>query len=504
MELALPVVAPGTPPPPPAESLASPTDEIADALCRSVADFAAAHIDAARIDADKRIPPAVLKGLAELGLFGVTLPEAHGGAGLPATTACRAVATLAEADRSVATTVGLHLGLGTRGLVAYGTPEAQARFLPGLASGEHLAAFATTESGAGSDLAAIATRGVLDGEHLRLNGQKIYVTNGALARVLTATVSTPGLGGAERGISVVALDSTSPGVTVLGEEHKLGLRGSSTTTIMLDDARLPLSQVLGVPGKGAEYLAHILSWGRMLLSAGCVGTARKALKLATAHVHERRQFGKPLAAQEVVQRQLSGLATRLFAMRALVEAAARAEADVPTLARLTSSAKVLCSEGAWAICDTSLQLHGGCGYIEDTGVALLLRDARVPRIFEGANDVLLTHLGLMELAQAQPLAGARSAASAAVAELRAGLLARHGGVRVMGKKADQHRLGLACAWRDGAEAAQALAARQPSASWARLAAAVEALALQQVQAAAADVRPTDTLTVAALAEGDIP
>jgi hypothetical protein len=265
-----------------------------------------------------------------------------------------------------------------------------------------------------------------------------------------------------------------------------------------------MSQLLGQPGNGAEYLAHILSWGRLLLSAGCVGTARAALKKASAHVHERKQFGKALAAQEVVQRQLAGMATRLFAMRALVEAAARAEADVGTLARLTSSSKVICSEGAWTICDVALQLHGGCGYIEDTGVALLLRDARVPRIFEGANDVLLTHLGLMELAKAEPVAGQRSAMAAGVGDFRTALLARHGGLRVMGKKADQHRLGLACAWRDAAEAAAALAAREPTPAFRRLQESVEAHALMQLQALIADARPTDTLTVASLAEGDVP
>jgi alkylation response protein AidB-like acyl-CoA dehydrogenase len=483
---------------------ADPADEIAEALCRSVAAFAAAHVDAARIDAEHHLPPKVLAGLAELGLFGVTLPEAFGGAGLPATTACRAVATLAEADRSVATTVGLHLGLGTRGLVAFGTAEAQERFLPALAAGTQLAAFATTESGAGSDLSAIATRGVLDGDALRVNGQKIYVTNGGLARVLTATLATPGLGGAERGLSVVALDLTSPGVTVVGEERKLGLRGSSTTTILFEDARVPLSQLLGTAGKGAEHLAHILSWGRLLLSAGCLGTARKALGMAAAHVHQRRQFGKALAAQEVVQRQLAAMTTRVFAMRALVEAAARAEHDVEALARLTSSAKVLCSEGAWSVCDTALQLHGGSGFIEDTGVALLLRDARVPRIFEGANDVLLTHLGLTELARPEPVQAARSALAREVADFRAELLARHGGLKVMGKKADQHRLGQACAWRDAAVAAEALADREPTPAFVRLRDDVEALALQQLHAARADVRPVDPATLSTLARGEVP
>jgi alkylation response protein AidB-like acyl-CoA dehydrogenase len=491
----------------PAPTLAPPTalpeapDEISGPLVASIHAFARANIAALKIDEARRIPPAVLTGLAELGLFGLTLPEAYGGAGLPALTATRAVTALAEHDRSVATTVGLHLGLGTRGLVVWGTPATKEKFLPALASGVQLAAFATTESGAGSDLSAIATHGKATGETLALNGQKIYVTNGALASVVTTTVATPGLGGAARGLSVVSFSTKDPGVTVLGEEHKLGLKGSSTTTYCYDDVQVPLAQLLGEPGKGAEYLSHILSWGRLLLSAGCVGTARTGLKLASAHVQQRKQFGRVLAAQEVVQQQLWAMGVRLFGMRALVEAAAQAEGDFEQLARLTSSAKVLCSEGAWEVCDTALQLHGGAGYIEETGLAVLLRDARVTRIFEGANDVLLTHLGLMELAK--PVTSA-SRVGQAVAGLRADLLARHGGLKVMGRKADQHRLGKACLWRDTAEAAEAFAARAPSASHAALARGVEALALRQVAQAAADLPLVDLPTLTDFANGTLP
>lgn len=481
----------------------SETDEVCEALVRTVHEFASANIDALRIDEAHAIPAHVLPALAELGLFGVTLPETHGGFGLPATVACRVVAALAEHDRSVATTVGLHLGLGTRGLIAFGTEAVKARFLPKLATGEHIACFATTESGAGSDLAAIATKGVADGGVLRVSGQKIYVTNGGLASVLTMTVATPGLGDAARGTSLVVADMGTRGIERLAEEKKLGLRGSSTITIALEDAHIPLDQVLGTPGKGLDHLAHVLSWGRLLLSAGCVGTARQALRRAVAHVQERRQFGKALVAQEVVQRQLSAMAARVLGMRALVEAAARCEHDWATLARLTSSAKVLCSDGAWEVCDTSLQLHGGCGYIEETGVALPLRDARVPRIFEGANDVLLTHLGMMEIGQTSPAldTAAPSVAAALVAEHRAVLVAKHG-LRVMGKKAEQHRLGVACAWRDMAEALSLLARREPN--HAGLAAAAGRYALGRVRAAVQDDTPTDAALVAALTAGDLP
>jgi alkylation response protein AidB-like acyl-CoA dehydrogenase len=492
---------------PPAVLLAPPApeanDEIADALVKSVHDYARDTIDAAKIDAEKHIPPQVLRGLAELGMYGITLPDTHGGSSLPATTACRAITALAEHDRSVATTVGLHLGLGTRGLVAFGTAAAKDRFLPGLASGELLAAFATTESGAGSDLSAIASKGVLQGDVLTINGQKIYVTNGGLCQVLTATIATPGLNGAQRGTSVVILDVKSPGVQVLGEEHKLGLRGSSTTTVMLDDVKVPLEQLLGTAGNGSEHLSHILSWGRLLLSAGCVGTARTALAKTAKHVNERRQFGRTLAAQEVVQRQLTFMATRVFAMRAIVEAAARSEADYETLLRLTSSSKVICSEGAGLVCDLALQLHGGCGYIEETGIAILGRDARVTRIFEGANDVLYTHLGLMELARPVTQAWV-SKVPATVSDFRAALLVKHGGLKIMGKKGEQHRLGIACAWRDTAEAAQQLASRTRAPLDLELAALVERFAAAQVQSLIEDTSSACPAVLTSLAEGVLP
>jgi alkylation response protein AidB-like acyl-CoA dehydrogenase len=478
-------------------------DELGREVVRLVHSFASDAIDAAAIDRDRHIPTEVLTGLGELGLFGLTLPTEYGGAGLGAATACQAITALAEHDRSVATTLGLHLGLGTRGLVAFGTTAACETFLPSLATGAKLAAFATTESGAGSDLAAIQSRAHLEGETLVVNGQKIYVTNGGLAGVLTATVATPGLNGAERGTSVLVLDVTSPGVQVLGEERKLGLKGSSTTTIMLDEVRVPSGQVLGAVGKGAEYLNHILSWGRLLLSAGCVGTARTALRLTSRHVHERKQFGRLLAAQEVVQHQLTLMAARLFAMKALVGAAAEAEADFEALGRVTTSAKVFCSEGAGEVCDLALQLHGGSGFIEDTGVALLGRDARVTRIFEGANDVLLTHLGLSELAR-PTLADGLTAVSAQVRTFRAELIATHGGLKVMGRKAEQHRLGQACAWRDAAEASKRLAQRSGAALDFEFAGLVEQRAQTRIAALVQEVPLRAVSVLPLLASGGLP
>ena len=363
-------------------------------LCEGLARFARAGIHPLQIDREGRIPPSVLSGLAELGFLGLSIPERWGGAGFSLRGVCDAVAALARLDRSVATTVGLHLGLGTRGLVAFGSDPLREAYLPALAAGSKIAAFAATESGAGSDLAAIATRAVeVAGARLRVDGGKIYVTNGGLAQVFTVVASTPGLGGARRGHSLLLLERGDPGLAAIGEERKLGLRGSSTASLHLDGVEVPRARLIGEPGRGMQHLAHVLAWGRTAMAAGCVGAARVALEAASAHAATRRQFGRPLAAFEVVREQLAGMGALLFGMEALVQKTCAAEDEPVALAALSTAAKVLCSEGDWEICDLAVQLHGGAGFLEDSGLPLLLRDARITRIFEGANDVLLAAHG---------------------------------------------------------------------------------------------------------------
>ncbi len=481
------------------------SSDVVEPLVRSVRDYARRHIHALDIDRDHHIPTEILRGLAELGLFGITLSPDFGGSGLTALDATQVIIALAQADRSIATTVGLHLGLGTRGLVAWGTRAQHERWLPALASGEAIAAFATTEPNSGSDLSALECQAKpVDGGTLTLNGNKLYVTNGGFASLLTVTAATPGLGGAARGTSLFLVDPKLRGVVRQPEERKLGLRGSSTTAFAFDDVALPADALLGEAGQGPGYLAHVLSWGRLLLSSGCVGTARTALAMALEHVHHRTQFRRTLIKQEVVQQQLARAAALSYAMSALVTRAATAEDDHPLLARLTTSAKVFCSENAWEIADLAVQLHGGSGYIEDTGVALLTRDARVTRIFEGANDVLLTHAGLMELTDPSPVARdtALQPVEHAVAERRRALLgdAKSPGIRSLNRKAEQHALGRAVMWRDAALAATAQAITP-------LEIAAAALVRDEALAVAARVPlaavPLATLTTALL-EGVLP
>lgn len=449
---------------------AAPGSEVLGAILGETERFCRAELDAAAIDSDATIPRRVLDGLAGLGLFGLTLPEAFGGAALPLASACKVVDTIAAFDRSVAVSLGLHLGLGTRGLVRYGNAAQHERYLPSLAEGVRIAAFSTTEAGAGSDLSNLRTQGRVDGAHLLVSGEKIFVTNGGFARLFTLAISTPGLGGAQRGQSIVLVEKDDPGFSILREEKKLGLKGSSTTGLLLEDVRLPLDRVLGEAGQGAKMLQHILSWGRTLMSAGCCGTAREAIRRAMDHISTRRQFGRPLGSLEVVREQLARMRALHFAMESLVDEVAFEPEE--TLAVRSLAAKVFSSEAGWAVVDAALQLHGGSGFIEETGLAVMLRDLRVTRIFEGANDVLLAHLGAHELGRPgaanaesaekmDPLDAALQRLEAQIDGWRKELLATYK-LGVFRAPRIVHQLGEAVMWREAAAAATRRATQSSS------------------------------------------
>jgi alkylation response protein AidB-like acyl-CoA dehydrogenase len=348
-------------------------------------------LDGAAMDRAAVLPPAVLAQAADLGLFGLSIPEVHGGLGLSLAEVCEVVAELAAFDRSVATTVGLHCGLGTRGLVELGSPGLKDRWLPALAAGEVVASFCATEPGAGSDLTGVRTTARQEGEHLVVDGEKAYVTNGGFAGLFTVLARTPGMGGV-RAWSLVCVPRGAPGLEVGPEECKLGIRASSTTSLRLDGVRVDRDGLLGTPGEGMAHAHRLLEWGRTLMSAGCVGTARAALGATLTHVTSRRQFGRTLMELEPVRMHVAAMGSQLWAMEALLQHVGRLEARGEGIALASAAAKVFCSEAVFDICDRAVQLHGAMGFVEDTGVARLLRDCRVTRIFEGANDVLLGHV----------------------------------------------------------------------------------------------------------------
>ena len=424
-------------------------------FCKLLATFVREKVHPLEIDKNHAIARALLEEVAWLGTFGVTIPEAWGGAGLGLVGACAVVDTIARRDRALATTVGLHLGLGTRGLVAFGTERQQSRWLPELAAGTRIAAFSATEPGAGSDLSRLQPRVAPSGPgRLTVSGHKIFVTNGGLADVFTVAAASPGLSDAAAGASLVVLERGDAGFIVGPEEKKLGLRGSSTTPLWFEDVEVPADRLLGPPGDGQQLLSQILAWGRTIMAAGCAGTGHAALDLASHHVASRRQFGRALASQPVVRRQLADMAADLYAMRSLVARTAVEEGNPIELERLSIAAKVFCSEVDWSLCDRALQLLGGSGYIEESGAPLLLRDARITRIFEGANDVLLTRLGSIELMHPRPVRQTGTRADAIAGEVHAVVagLRDSGGLKVLRHPEQLHWLGRLVVARDAASA----------------------------------------------------
>jgi len=375
----------------------APPDVVAE-LRTQVRRWARANLDAAALEELGHVPARILSELAELGLFSLTLPEEHGGAGFGITDACLVVEELARHDRSVATTVGLHLGLGSRGIVAFASPEVLARWLPRMAAGEVIGAFAATEAGAGSDLMSIRTTLREDGDGYRLDGEKSYVTNAHYAGCYTVLARS-----GKRSHALVLVPRDSEGLAIGPEETKLGLRASSTATVTFDNVRVPKEHVLGGFEAGLENAYTVLGWGRTMMAAGCVGTARAAVETTVAHVTTRKQFKRTLSAFPAVQAHLGTHIAMIDVMQALVHRTALALDEGRSAEALSFATKIFASERTFDACDGAIQLHGALGVIEPIGVARLLRDCRVTRIFEGSNDVLLVRLGTLRLAGSEKL-----------------------------------------------------------------------------------------------------
>lgn len=353
-------------------------------VLREVRGFCAAHVDSARIDRDGALGADLLGAIAAQGWFGLTVPERFGGVGLSLAATTQVIAELAGRDGSMGTCVGLHSGLAMHALLHGARPALAAKYLPEIAEGRRICAFAATEPEAGSDIASVKTTLVDSGGGLRLSGSKCYVTNGGLAGLVTVLARSPGLGGAKAGYTLVAVDPRWRGVVRGPEEHKLGLKGSSTITIDFDDVEIPADHVLGEPSLGLVHAHAALTWGRTLMAAGCLGTARAALEDVWKHVENRRQFGRPLARFALVRASIADLRAEVLTIDRVIQRAVEAD----DLALPSVIAKIVASEGAHAVVDRSIQLMGGAGFMEDAGMARRLRDVRVTRIFEGANDVL--------------------------------------------------------------------------------------------------------------------
>jgi alkylation response protein AidB-like acyl-CoA dehydrogenase len=383
-----------SPPPAPARPDVEP-------FITRVREFLAREVDSAAIDRQASVPDSVLRGLFGLGVMSMSIPPEYGGMALSQVDYCRVMEEIGGADGSLAVLVNAHQSIGLKALLLFGTPEQQQQWLPRLASGEMLAAFALTEENAGSDAGGIETRAILneEGTHYLLNGRKQWITNGGVAGLLTVMAKVPGAQdekGRER-ITAFLVTPDMPGFQVEARAlEKCGIRGTVTSKLAFHDMAVPVENIIGPPGKGLRVALTLLDFGRTTFGATCTGAAKRCLRDAVQHVKTRRQFGKALAEFELVKGKLARMAALTFAMEAGTSlTASLIDQGAEEYMVETAMLKLFASEALWEIVNETVQLFGGRAYFTDRPYERMMRDARINLIGEGANDVLRTFIALV-------------------------------------------------------------------------------------------------------------
>lgn len=346
-------------------------------------DFTNAEIRpiASKIDHDEEIPKELIKKIADVGLFGTSIPEEYGGGGFGKVGFCIAQEEVARVCGSTAATIGAHQSIGAQAILLGGSEELKKKYLPRLASGELLAAFALTESDAGSDSFNLSTKAEKKGDTWILNGEKVWITNGAIADVFSVFART------EKGISGFVVDKKFPGVSVGKNEKKLGIKGSVTNTIAFENVEIPEENMIGTDGRGFLIAMETLNSGRLGLGACCYGAAKEMLEMSVSYSKQRKQFGEPIAKFQAIQFMLSDMAVMIYAMENMVYKAAFKLENKEDITLDAAIVKLYCSEAVSEIADAALQIHGGMGFSAELPLERFYRDARILKIFEGTNEI---------------------------------------------------------------------------------------------------------------------
>jgi len=341
---------------------------------------------AREIDEKEEFPTGVVRQMADLGFLGLPYPEKYGGAGLDMLAYAIAVEEVSRACASTGITLAAHVSLGCGPVAANGTEEQKMKFLVPMARGEALGAFGLTEPGAGSDAAGTQTRAEKVSGGWRVNGEKIYITNGSVAKYITFTaVTEPGRGA--NGISAFILDTATPGYRAGVREKKMGLRGSDTVAVFFEDCLVPEGNLIGEPTGGFKAFMRTLTGGRISIGALALGIAQGAYEHARSYAKQRRQFNQPIANFQAVQFMLADMATKIEASRLLVyHAALLRDAGKPYVTE-ASMAKLFASEAANWVTDKAIQIYGGMGYMREVPVERMHRDAKLMEIGEGTSEI---------------------------------------------------------------------------------------------------------------------
>jgi acyl-CoA dehydrogenase family member 9 len=343
-------------------------------------------------DAQAHLPESMLQQMREFGLFGLVVPEEHGGLGLSSSGYSRMMQELAKYNASIAITAGAHSSIGMRGLLLFGSEAQKKKYMPQLATGEMIAAFCLTEAGAGSDAAALKTTATRQGDKWVLNGEKIWITNGGFAQFFTVFAKTDSGAGK---VTCFIVTRDMPGVSVGPHEDKMGLRASATNTVSFENVELSDEHVIGEVGKGFKIAMRILNAGRTGLGGGSVGAMKRLIELSTQQAKQRSQFGKSISEFGLIKQKVGHMVVECFVSESVVSlVAGLADKGAVDFAVEAAISKVFATECLWRTADEALQIAGGNGYMREFPYERILRDCRINRIFEGTNDILRLFIAL--------------------------------------------------------------------------------------------------------------
>jgi acyl-CoA dehydrogenase family protein 9 len=362
--------------------------------------FLDAHLDAVEIDRQADIPRSVIDGLGRIGVLGMTAPKEYAGRGFSQMANCKVLEEIGRRCASTSVFVNAHHSIGIRALLLFGTHEQKQKWLPKLVTGEQLGGFALTEKEAGSDAGNVQTTATPseDGSHFILNGEKRYITNTAIAHVLTVMARTPVPGKPGKdAITAFLVTPDMPGFELInGRMEKMGIRGTATGQFALRDVKVPKENILGLMGKGLKVALTVLDFGRTTFGACCTGAAKTCLELAVQHANRRRQFNKTLGEFELVKKKIAHIAAAAYAMESMTTVTGSfIDRGLEDYMVETAMLKVFTTERLWECINDVFQIHGGAAYMTDLPLERMLRDARINQIGEGANEVLTSFIALV-------------------------------------------------------------------------------------------------------------
>jgi acyl-CoA dehydrogenase len=357
-------------------------------LCDEIRRFIRAEVDprSREIEENDAVPRDLIEKARAVGLFGLTIPEEYGGSGLDLGGKCAVEEEMGKTNYGFATLIGNHTGISSTGIVVLGTAEQKQKYLPRMAAGEWIGAFALTEPQAGSDPASMRTKALRKGDRYVLNGEKIFITNAILANVFTVmAVTDPSKG--IKGISAFIVERDFPGFSVGRNELKMGMHGCTTAPLAFTDCEVPAANLLGAEGMGYVQAMKTLTAGRVTVSARCCGMMDKLIGQCAEYMKTRTQGGKRLADHQGLQWMLADMSVARDAARGLTQRAIRALLRGERGTMEASAAKLFSTEALGKVVDAAVQIHGGMGYMRDLGIETTFRDARIVRIYEGTSEI---------------------------------------------------------------------------------------------------------------------